>query len=72
MKWFSRKLFVFLFTSFLFAAGFYITVINAPQHTSTIGMTIIVTIGFFASVYCGSNVMDKYLKLKGKEGDDGR
>jgi hypothetical protein len=72
MKWLSRKLFVMLLTNAVFTGMFIFTLQLSPSSIAIIGNTLIVMIGFFNAVYCGANVMDKFLRVKGAGGDDGK
>ena len=72
MKWLSRKLFVMLLTNAVFTGMFIFTLQLSPGSIAIIGNTLIIMIGFFNSVYCGMNVLDKFTKVKGVNGDDGK
>lgn len=63
-KWASRKLFVFLFISLNFTSFFVLTALFAQSSLTAIGISIITSLAFFGAVYCGSNVVDKFLQLK--------
>lgn len=72
MKWLSRKLFVMLLTNAVFTGMFIFTLQLSPGSIGIIGNTLIIMIGFFNAVYCGANVLDKYMRVKGVNGDDGK